>query len=129
LPADREKFPLPERIFLAYTAVSRWGAGGSVTSPDRPGSRRGCANPLALFGILLFLLMILLLPVFALPMMVVRLVESGRQSYRYGASVDITAGDEARWGHGVCRLFPAMRPSGRPPWPSRTATRVSVSPR
>jgi hypothetical protein len=38
-------------------------------------------------------------------MMVVRLLASGRPSFRYGSSVDITVGDEARWGHGV--LAPA----------------------
>jgi hypothetical protein len=102
---DREKFPLPERIFLSYTAVSRWATGGSITSADSPGSRRGCANPLALFKVLLFLLLMALLPIFVLPMMVVRLLASARQSSRFGSSVDITAGDEARWGHGV--LAPA----------------------
>jgi len=106
MAADRDKFPLPERLFLAYTAVSRWATSGSITSPDSPGSRRGCANPFALFKILLFLLIILLLPIFVLPMMLVRLAESGRQSFRYGASVDITAGDEARWGHGILPPVP-----------------------
>lgn len=113
MAAEREKFPFPERIFLAYTAVSRWATSGSITSPGRsgspdspdspdgPDSRRGCANPLALVKVLLFLVMIVLLPIFILPMMLVRLLESGRQSFRYGASADITAGDEARWGHGV----------------------------
>jgi hypothetical protein len=104
-PRAGEKFPLPERIFLAYTAMSRWATSGSITSADGPGRRRGCANPLALFKVLLFLLLIALLPIFILPMMVVRLLASGRQSFRYGSSVDITAGDEARWGHGV--LSPA----------------------
>jgi len=106
MPADREKFPLPERLFLAYTAVSRWATGGSITSPDSPGSRRGCANPFALFKVVAFLLMILLLPIFILPMMLVRLLGSGRQSFRYGSSVDITAGDEARWGHGILPPVP-----------------------
>jgi hypothetical protein len=101
MPPDREKFPLPERIFLAFTAVSRWATSGSLTSADNPGSRRGCANPLALFKVLLFLLMIVLLPIFILPMMLARLAMSSRQAFRYGSSVDITAGDEARWGHGV----------------------------
>ena len=81
---DREKFPLPERIFLAYTAVARWATSGSITSADGPGSRRGCANPLSLFKVLLFLLLIALLPIFILPMMVVRLLASGRPSFRYG---------------------------------------------
>jgi hypothetical protein len=105
MAAEREKFPLPERIFLAFTAVSRWATSGSLTSADSPGSRRGCANPLALLKVLLFLLMIVLLPIFILPMMVTRLLQSSRQSFRYGASVDITVGDEARWGHG---LLPAV---------------------
>jgi hypothetical protein len=107
MPPDREKFPLPERLFLAFNAVSRWATSGPVTSPDSPGSRRGCANPLALFKVLLFLLVILLFPLFVLPMMLVRLVESGRQSFRYGSSVDITAGDAARWGHGSLPPAPA----------------------
>src|ERR1700722_19039604 len=101
MPPGREKFPLPERFFLAYTAVSRWATSGSITRPDDPGSRKGCANPLALVKVLIFLLMIALLPVFILPMMLVRLMASSRQAFRYGSAVDITAGDEARWGHGV----------------------------
>ena len=114
VPADREKFPLPERIFLVFTAVSRWATRGPITSPDSPGSRRGCANPLALFKVLFFLVMILLLPIFILPMMVVRLLESGRQSFRYGSAVDITAGDEARWGHGVLPPVPDDVPKVEP---------------
>jgi hypothetical protein len=106
VPADREKFPLPERIFLVFTAVSRWATSGSITSPDSAGSRRGCANPLALVKVLLFLLVILLFPLFILPMMLVRLLESGRHSFRWGSSVDVTAGDEARWGHGVLQAVP-----------------------
>lgn len=86
--------------------MSRWATGGPITSPDRPGSRRGCANPLALFKVLFFLVMIMLLPIFILPMMVVRLLESGRHSFRHGSPVDITAGDEARWGHGVLPPVP-----------------------
>jgi len=103
VPPDREKFPLPERIFLVFTAVSRWATSGPIASP---GSRQGCANPFALFKILLFLLMILLFPIFVLPMMLVRLVQSGRQAFRYGSSVDITAGDKARWGHGILPPVP-----------------------
>ena len=101
MASDHEKFPLPERMFLAFTAVSRWAARGSITSPASPGSRRGCANPLALLKVLLLLLMIVLLPVFILPMMLARLLQSGRQSFRYGSSIDLTVGDDARWQHGV----------------------------
>jgi hypothetical protein len=101
MTSERERFPLPERIFLAFTAVSRWATSGPLTRADDPGSRRGCANPLALVKVLLFFVMIVLLPVFVLPMMLARLAVSSRQSFRYGASVDITAGDPARWGHGV----------------------------
>jgi hypothetical protein len=106
MPADREQFPLPERLFLAYSAVSRWATSGPVTSPGSPGRRPGCANPLALFKVLLFLLLILVLPIFVLPMMLVRLLGSGRQSFRSGSAVDITAGDEARWGHGLLPPVP-----------------------
>jgi len=100
MPPDHEKFPLPERIFLAHSAVTRWATSGSITTPDSPGSRRGCANPFALLKVLIFLLMIVLFPFFALPMMLVRLVKSGRQSFQYGSLVDLAAGEEARWGHG-----------------------------
>jgi hypothetical protein len=33
MPADDEKFPLPERIFLAFTAVARWASRGLAASP------------------------------------------------------------------------------------------------
>ena len=47
--------------------------------------------------------MIAVLPLFVLPMMLARLAMASRGSFRYGAAVDITAGDEARWGHGALR--------------------------
>jgi len=100
MPPDREKFPLPERIFLAYNAVTRWATSGSITRPDSPDSRRGCANPFALLKVLIFLVMTVLFPLFVLPMMLVRLAGAGRRSFQYGSLVDIAAGEEARWGHG-----------------------------
>ena len=99
MPADREKFPLPERIWLVFIAVSRWAMSGSLT---RSGTgTKGCANPWALFKVLVFLLAVIMMPVFIMPMMVVRLLESGTGAVKYGASVDIADGDAARWGHGV----------------------------
>jgi hypothetical protein len=99
MPADAEKFPLPERIFLAYTAMSRWAGRGMAARPD--GKRPGCAHPLTLIKGLIFLLVLVLLPLFMLPMLVVRLGQLGRTGFRYGASVDVAAGEQARWGHGT----------------------------
>jgi len=109
MPSDREKFPLPERIFLAFTAVARWATRGVPSRRDGGGSasRGGCANPFNLFRILVFLLMIILLPLFILPMMLVRLAEMGTEGLRYSATVDVVSGDEARWGHGVLPPVPA----------------------
>jgi len=107
MAADREKFPLPERIWLAFTAVSRWAMGGSLTSGNKGGrAGSGCANPYAIFKVLVFLALIILLPVFVLPMMIVRLLEMGHQGFKSGSAVDIASGDAARWGHGVLRPVP-----------------------
>lgn len=49
MPADDEKFPLPERLFLAFTAVSRWGARDLAARPDGTDHavrRQGCPHPL-----------------------------------------------------------------------------------
>jgi hypothetical protein len=106
MPADdEEKFPLPERIFLAFTAMSRW-AGRGVAAGESPGSRvaarrRGCSNPLTLIRAVFFLLVLVLFPLFVLPMMVIRLAQVGRSGLRYGASVDVASGEEARWAHGT----------------------------
>jgi hypothetical protein len=100
MPTDRERFPFPERIFLAHNAVTRWAASGPITSSDDPAGRRGCANPFALVKVLIFLVMVMLLPLFALPMMLARLLGAGRKSFQYGSSVDIAAGEQARREHG-----------------------------
>jgi len=104
MAADREKFPLPERIWLVFIAVSRWAMGGRLT---RSGTdKKGCANPWALFKVLVFLVAIIMMPLFIIPMMVVRLLESGLQGAKYGASIDIVSGDAARHGHGVLQPVP-----------------------
>jgi hypothetical protein len=98
MPAEREKFPLPERIWLVFIAVSRWAMGGSLT---RSGTgNKGCANPWAIFKVLVFLLMIILMPLFVMPMMVVGLLQFGRGGAKYSSSVDIVSGDAARLTHG-----------------------------
>jgi len=50
---------------------------------------------------LLFLLMIVCFPLFLLPMMLSRLTKVGWRGVRYGATVGVKSGDEARWAHGT----------------------------
>ncbi len=109
MPADDEKFPLPERLFLAFTAMLRWAARDLAVRPDGTGrtvKRQGCLHPLTALRGLFFLLMLVLSPLFILPMLVVRLAQLGRTGFRYGASVDVASGDQARWAHGTLPPVP-----------------------
>jgi hypothetical protein len=112
MPSDGERTPLTERLLLAFSAVTRWAGQEFATNPaaDQPGqphrSRRprrrgGCANPITLFKIVVFLLVIVACPLFLLPLMLVRLAGVGRTGLRWGAAVDTRSGDQARWGHGA----------------------------
>src|SRR5215469_15250336 len=60
-----------------------------------------------LIRIAIILTVVILCPLFMLPMMLARLAQVGRTGFRYGASVAIVAGDEARWGRGA---LPAAAP-------------------
>jgi hypothetical protein len=129
MPADDEKFPLPERIFLAFTAVARWAGRGVTAPPNGTGGtkstnatdatvgtsasggtvgRRGCAHPLTLIKVAVFLFVILLFPLFVLPMLAVRLAQLGRTGFRYSTSVDVASGDRARWAHGTLPPAPGI---------------------
>jgi hypothetical protein len=111
MPAG-EKLPLTERVFYAYSAVSRWVFRHSADSreagkrADRSGTPLGCV--ISLIRIAIVLTVIIFFPVFILPMMLARLARVGTKGFRYGASVAIVAGDEARWGSGV---LPAGAPA------------------
>lgn len=50
--------------------------------------------------------MMALSPLFILPMLVVRFAQLGRTGFRYGASVDVASGDQARWAHGALPPVP-----------------------
>ena len=118
MPAG-EKLPLTERVFYVYSAFSRWLFNRSArsreagTRANRSGTPWGCA--ISLVRIVIVLTVIIVFPVFALPMMLARFALVGRKGLRYGASVAIVAGDEARWGRGV---LPAPVPVERmrAPW-------------
>ena len=102
-----EKLPLSERVFYGFTAVSQW-----AMRNNRRMRGRGCANPLSCLTTLIFLIVVVVCPVFMLPMMVARFASMGLTGLRYGASVDVTTGEEARWGHGT--LQPVPEPARNP---------------
>ena len=100
MSASGDKLPPTEWLFTRFTAVSQWATSDLRTRPD--GSRpRGCSSPVGVLKALLFLLMIVCFPVFILPMMLSRLVKVGFSGLRYGATVGVKSGDEARWAHGT----------------------------
>jgi hypothetical protein len=98
---DGEKLPLSERVFYGFNAVSQW-----AMRNNRRMRGRGCANPLSCLTTLIFLLVVVVCPVFMLPMMLARFAQMGLAGLRYGASVDITTGEEARWSHGTLQPVP-----------------------
>lgn len=109
--AAGEKLPLTERVFYAFDAVSRWVFRKTSDSRDadrranRDGTLWGCVA--SLIRIVIIASVVVFCPLFMLPMMLTRLAQVGRQGFRYGASVAIVTGDEARWGSGA---LPAAAP-------------------
>jgi hypothetical protein len=99
-----EKLPLSERIFYGFNAVSQWSIRNNRTL--RGDGRGGCANPLGCLTMMIFFIVLLLCPVFILPMMLVRFAQLGWSGLRYGASVELATGEEARWGHGGLQPVP-----------------------
>jgi hypothetical protein len=104
--AADDKDPLTMRLFGVLPAVTRWATTSPAFQPSRPGERaaRGCLHPVSLLKIIAFLLIIVLFPLFALPMMLARLAQLGRTSFRYSGAIDMAAGEPARWGHGMLEL-------------------------
>jgi hypothetical protein len=104
-----EKLPLSERVFYGFNAVSQWAIRNNRTlrgDGTGNGKGRGCSTPLSCLAMLIFLIVVLLCPVFILPMMLVRFARLGFSGLRYGASVEVTSGEEARWGHGALQPVP-----------------------
>ena len=111
MPDDGEKYPLSERLFLAYnrafTGLVRWATGGRpAPGADGAARRQGCANPFILVKAVIVLLLIVLMPLFLLPMVLIRLAQVGQTGFRYGAAINSARGDAARWGHGVLPPLP-----------------------
>jgi hypothetical protein len=105
MPDDGERFPLSERLLQAFTALSRWASiGGS--GPGGADRRQGCGNPLTWVKLVVFFLVLVLCPPFFLPFVLVRLAQTGRTGFRYGAAVRVSHGTAARWGHGVLPPLP-----------------------
>jgi hypothetical protein len=113
VPAERERLPLTERFSGSFTAVSHWAGRDFATRPDGR-EPRGCGHPLGVLRAIVFLLVIVAFPLFVLPLMLARLARTGWTGIRYGASVDMTSGGAARWGHGALAPVPALGPDGEP---------------
>jgi hypothetical protein len=95
-----DKLPPTEWLFTRFTALSAW-ATSDLKTPSGGGEPRGCSSPVGVLKALLFLLMIVCFPLFLLPMMLSRFAHAGWSSLRYGATVDVASGEDARWRHGV----------------------------
>jgi hypothetical protein len=96
MPDDGEKFPLSERLLQAFTALTRW---ASI-------SGSGCGNPLTWIKVVVMLCVLVLCPLFFLPIVLVRLAQTGRTGFRYGAAIRTAHGPAARLGHGVLPPLP-----------------------
>lgn len=105
MPGGEDKSPWSDRIWFGFTAVSNWATRG-MDSAGRDGKPRGCANPVYVVRALIFLVVIIMFPVFIMPMMVVRMSQVGMKGIRYGASVDLDSGAQARWGYTTLRPVP-----------------------
>jgi hypothetical protein len=98
VPGTDDKGPPAERLFYIFRKVSDWAAKEWRTPPGG-GEPPGCSSPLGVLKSIIFLLCIVCVPLFLLPWLLVTLVRRG--ALRYGAAVDVLAGDQARWSNGV----------------------------
>jgi hypothetical protein len=103
MAADSDQLSPAERLIQAFATVTRWvskdlGSDARAGSGARP---RGCAHPLTLIKVVIFLVVVVACPVFLLPYVLVRAAQTGRTGFRYGASVNVASGEQARWGHGA----------------------------
>jgi hypothetical protein len=105
--AADDKDTFAERLIDAPRAVFRW-ASLAREPGEQPRSPLGCLNPLSLLKIIVGLLFVILLPLYMLPLLLVRLATLGRSSVRYGSVIDMTSGEQARWGHGALDPVPDL---------------------
>ena len=75
--------------------------GDKDTFSERYLSAAGCLSPLFLIKIIIVLIVILLMPLFLLPMLIGRMATFGGAAVRYSSVVDMTSGEQARWGYGT----------------------------
>ena len=102
-----DKHTFAERLTTFPRAVMRWASFG----PTAPGAKRsslGCLNPLTLIKVVVLLLIVVLLPLYLLPLMLVRMATLGRSSVKYASVVQMTSGEEARWGYGALDPVPDL---------------------
>jgi hypothetical protein len=100
MPATDEKIPPAERLFYTFRKLTDW-AGSTWRTPPGGGKPRGCSSPLGVLKTVVFLACLICLPVFLLPWILAWVVKAGGGTVRYGASVDVLSGEQARWNKGV----------------------------
>ena len=82
--------------------LSKWATSGPATEPSADGEiPKGCFSPLSIVKIVVFVLMIVLCPLFLLPIMIARLVRVGFTGLKESAAIELSSGQDARWGHGA----------------------------
>jgi hypothetical protein len=109
-PARRDKQPTGEWLFWVLRSATQWASTGVTSQPGQPAwYRGGCLNPIVLIKFVIFFLMIMLMPLFMLPMLLVRIIMFGPNALRVSSTVDLAAGDAARWGRGVLEALPDVR--------------------
>lgn len=97
MTTSRDRMSTDEWLMSFLRGVTRW-----ASIKPRPGQRpRGCVHPVNLFKLVAMFVMIFLFPLFVLPFMLVRLVRFGVTGLKYSAAVDMSSGEEARWGWSV----------------------------
>ena len=112
-----------ERLADSLYPVLRWVRNGLPTAPRgaspegasadgaspggaSPGTRRGCLHPLSLLKVVVGVAAVVLFPLFLLPVVLVRLVTTGRFTVKYTSVLDGASGELARWGYATLQPVP-----------------------
>ena len=101
MTAAGDKDTVTERFITIPRAALRWATPAPRARADAGRNSPGCLNPLTLVKIVVLLLIVVLLPIYMLPLLLVRMATLGRSSVRYASVIQMTSGEEARWGYGA----------------------------
>lgn len=108
MTAAGDKDTFTERLTTLPRAIFRWASLAPRAVGETSPSALGCLNPLTLLKFAVGLLLVVLLPFYLLPLLLVRMTTLGRTSVRYSSVIDMTSGEQARWGHGALDPIPDL---------------------